>query len=182
MRGRSTMHRLENSPERQTGNGIHFLISSFSAVSLVVSGFLNLFFFSPSAKSLLLLWLTHIWHSSDKRPDRGRERRFGTAAPSNEKWGSLSLRILAPAVFHIGCFAASAPTTKLPGVWGESKCKKGDGKEKGWFPQSLCFKSSFLFLKPELKEHSWVSLCLFHNAYFWILMLWNQAGDTWGEK
>lgn len=59
MRGRSTMHRLENSPERQTGNGIHFLISSFSAVSLVVSGFLNLFFSVHQPKaSCFCDWLT----------------------------------------------------------------------------------------------------------------------------
>ena len=181
IRGRPTMHRLETSPERQTISWDPFpdLFLLHCLPSIVC--FLKPPFFSPSAKSLLLLWLSHIGCSNDKRPDRGRERRFGTPVPSNEKWGCLFLRILTPAVFHTGCFVVIAPPQNCLGSGVKVNAEKG-GKEKGWPLQSLSFKSSSRLLKPDLKEVAWFSLCLFHKAYFWILMLWDQAGDTWGEK
>lgn len=134
IRGRPTMHRLDTSPERQTISWDPFPDLFLLRCLPSIVWFLKPPFFSPSAKSLLLLWLSHIGCSNDKRPDRGRERRFGTPVPSNEKWGSLFLRILTPAVFHTGCFVVIAPTTKLPGVWGESKCRKRRRKRKRVIP------------------------------------------------
>lgn len=180
IRRRSTMHRLENSPERQTILWIHFLNSSFSAVSLVLSGFLNLLFSVHQPKaSCFCDWITSGIQMTRGQTEIGR--------------GGLELQLHqmkneGPSDFWLLQFSTQAallplsPPQNCLGSGVKVNAEKGERKEKGWFPQSLSFKSSFPFLKPELKEFSWVSLCLFHNAYFWILMLWDQAGDTWGEK
>lgn len=168
--------------------GIHFLTSPFSAISQHCLVPWVSFFQSISQMSLASVIESHLgskWQEArDRKWRKKKNRRERWLGPASYNCSSTVplLRSLASAVFHRGCFATTAPTTKLPGVWGESEWTKRGEEKKEWFPQSLSFRSSFLLLKAELEGFSWVSLYLFHNAYFCILTEWDQAGNTWGKK
>lgn len=124
--------------------GVHFLASSFSAISPVLSGFLSLLFSVQQPKGTC----SCDWVTSGVQMRRGRRKRkkkegegglalpLGTAALPNEKCKFSSLGTVAPAVFHISCLLTTAPTTELPGVWGEQKWRKRrKAAGEGWFPQ-----------------------------------------------
>lgn len=119
----------------------------------------------------------------DREGGKCRERYLapplGTAATPDGKCMFSSFRILASAVFHTGCFSATA--TRCPEVKVNRGKREGEYKTKPskWFPQSLSFKSSFFCSLSQ--EFSRVSFCstIFTSG---IWLCWDQARYSWRKK
>lgn len=110
-----------------------------------------------------------------KKKKKGRERylasHLGTTVPPAKKWGFPTLRMLAPAVFHIVLLLPSLPLPQnCLGPGGKVNEEKGEGDQMG--DSFNLWALRVLFSAPQARTKGiflcWGGgICLFLNAYFW---------------
>lgn len=125
----------------------------------------------------------------EKKKKKGRERylasHLGTTVPPAKKWGFPTLRMLAPAVFHIVLLLPSLPLPQnCLGPGGKVNEEKGEGDQMG--DSFNLWALRVLFSAPQARTKG-IFLCWGGGSVcslmltFGLRLCWDQGGDNTGK-